>query len=149
MKFVPYEMKTSVISVYSYADKALRGTVTNPYFKDPIAFDNAIQLIMIIDELQDAINFPLESTRTRSFTPMDDGTSLLASRKVFSGADILARPLASFKLNIMFRQNSSWQGGLVWIENHAESQFRSLLELIMLLDNALTEAMTKPLPVQA
>jgi hypothetical protein len=149
IKFVPYEMKTSVISIFSYKDKTLKGTIANPYFENPVFFDNAIQLILLIDELQDAINFPLESTRTRSFAPVDDGAKLSANRRVVSGADMSVRPLASFKLNIMFRQNSSWQGGLVWIENHAESQFLSLLELIMLLDNALTEALSNPLSKQA
>ncbi|MDR1589140.1 MAG: hypothetical protein LBS51_02995 [Oscillospiraceae bacterium] len=148
VKFVPYEMKTSVISVYSYEDKVLRGAITNPYFEQPVVFDNAIQLILLVDELQDAINFPLESTRTRSFATTE-GAKLAITRKAAPVADVTGRPLASFKLNIMFRQNSSWQGGLVWIEGNAESQFRSLLELIMLLDGALTDVLTDKLSKQA
>ncbi|MDR1298760.1 MAG: hypothetical protein LBJ84_00720 [Oscillospiraceae bacterium] len=138
-KFVPYEMKTSVIAVHSYENKTLKGTVTNPYFEKPAAFDNVIQLIFLIDELQDAINFPLESMKARSFVGSDAPQSA-NERKTAEDAGLIGSPIASFKLNIMFRQNASWQGGIVWIENQSESQFRSLLELIMLLDNALTEA---------
>jgi hypothetical protein len=133
-------MKTSVIAVYSYDNKTLRGTVSNPYFERPAAFDNAIQLIFLIDELQDAINFPLESMKTRSFVGSEATPPSKANeRKTAEEASLTGQPIATFKINIMFRQNASWQGGIVWIENQSEAQFRSLLELIMLLDNALAE----------
>jgi hypothetical protein len=136
-KFVPYEMKTCIVSIRSYEGKMLKGTVSNPYFEKPVAFDNAIQFVFLLDELQDAINFPQESMRARSFVAPDEAAPArdwLAA----SAPDVIGAPIASFKLNIMFRQNASWQGGITWIENRTEAQFRSLLELIMLLDSALT-----------
>jgi hypothetical protein len=138
-KFVPYEMKTSVISVYSYEDKTMKGTVSNPYFAEPVAFENLMQLILLIDELQDSLSFPMESMRARSFvTPESDAPPKTAAH--VAGAASANPPLATFKINIMFRQNASWQGGIVWLENSTESQFRSLLELVMLFDNALTQS---------
>jgi hypothetical protein len=143
MKFVPYEMKTSVIAVHSYEGKTLRGTITNPYFKEPVAFENVIQLVLIIDELQDSLNFPQESMKTRSFVEEPDGAPASAAvMKTASEAGLTGAPIASFKINVMFRQNASWQGGIVWLDTQTESQFRSLLELIMLLDGAIMSAIS-------
>jgi hypothetical protein len=116
--------------------------VTNPYFKEPVAFENVISLVFIIDELQGALNFPQESMRTRSFTESSEAAAAPVARKTASEAGMTGKPIASFKLNVMFRQNASWQGGIVWIDTQTESQFRSLLELIMLLDSALTQAVS-------
>ena len=46
---------------------------------------------------------------------------------------------ATFRLEILFRQNSSWQGRVTWLENKTEATFRSLLELILILDEALAD----------
>jgi hypothetical protein len=131
-------MKTCTITVYSYEGKTLRGTVSNPYFKKPAVFENAIQFVLLIDELQDTICFPRESMKTRSFSDPEEPKPVY-ERKTAEEAGMIGRSLASFKLNIMFRQNASWQGNIVWIDNRTESQFRSVLELIMLLDSALTD----------
>jgi len=39
---------------------------------------------------------------------------------------------------ILFRQNASWQGSVVWVEGRQEERFRSALELVLLMDSALT-----------
>ena len=48
--------------------------------------------------------------------------------------------VATFSMRILFRQNSSWQGSLTWIEGNQEEYFRSVLELIVLMENALRYA---------
>ena len=40
-------------------------------------------------------------------------------------------------MRILFRQNASWQGELLWMEKNARQSFRSVLELITLMDSAL------------
>ena len=47
------------------------------------------------------------------------------------------KPLATFQLSVLFRQNASWQGSLTWLERAEEARFRSVLELVGLLDSAL------------
>lgn len=44
---------------------------------------------------------------------------------------------ATFILNVQFRQNSTWQGKLIWVEAEDEEPFCSVLELLKLLDSAL------------
>ena len=51
--------------------------------------------------------------------------------------------MATFKLSILFRQNSSWQGSVLWLEEDSEAQFRSALELVKLIDSVLTSIQVK------
>ena len=44
---------------------------------------------------------------------------------------------ATFFVCVRYRQNATWQGTLVWKEKEREVEFRSALELIVLVDNAL------------
>lgn len=46
---------------------------------------------------------------------------------------------ATFSVQILFRQNCSWQGEIVWFEGEKRLRFRSLLEMITLMDEALNE----------
>ena len=44
--------------------------------------------------------------------------------------------VATFAVRVLFRQNASWQGSILWVEGDREESFRSVLELIFLLDSA-------------
>jgi len=45
--------------------------------------------------------------------------------------------MATFEVQVLFRQHSSWQGMVVWTEKKMQQRFRSVLELVILLDSAL------------
>ena len=102
-RFVPHEMKRSLIRVYSYRNKEIRGTLQNPYFEEEPYFERA------------AAGAPRPAPEA------------LGEQK----------PLATFQLSVLFRQNASWQGSLTWLERAEEARFRSVLELVGLLDSAL------------
>ncbi len=42
-----------------------------------------------------------------------------------------------FELEVLFRQNYSWQGRLRWLSGGKEATFHSVLELIFILETAL------------
>ena len=44
----------------------------------------------------------------------------------------------TFLINIKYRQNSSWQGTVQWVETGKIQNFKSCLELIRLMDLAVT-----------
>lgn len=48
----------------------------------------------------------------------------------------IQRP-STFIVQILYQQNSTWQGTVKWVEAQKSQQFRSALELIRLLDNAV------------
>jgi hypothetical protein len=55
-----------------------------------------------------------------------------------SGTTALDGKIATFTLKLLFRQNVSWQGSVLWHEGNSEETFRSVLELLILMDNALS-----------
>ena len=45
--------------------------------------------------------------------------------------------LGSFVIRVQHRQNNSWQGRVTWLDENKSENFRSVLELIHLIDDAL------------
>jgi hypothetical protein len=130
--FIPRAMKTSEIRVTSYENKVICGTLRNPFFGAELEFHGLIQLLLLLEKLQDELDYPQRAAETRSFQKA--GCRPVPLREA---ADTEARPLATFLLSIYFRQNVSWQGTVVWAERCQSANFRSDLELIMLMDGAL------------
>ena len=44
-----------------------------------------------------------------------------------------------FILEVNDTRNQSWQGSLKWVEGHKQESFRSMLELLRLIDSAVGE----------
>jgi len=47
---------------------------------------------------------------------------------------------SEFLVRVLFRQNASWQGEIHWIDQDKKKYFKSVLELIMLMQSAMDEA---------
>ena len=46
------------------------------------------------------------------------------------------RKRATFKVEILYQQNASWQGEIIWMEEKKRLYFRSALELMRMMDSA-------------
>jgi len=44
----------------------------------------------------------------------------------------------TFEISVKFMQNSTWQGQIHWFEKNRKQNFRSALEMLKLMDEALT-----------
>ena len=44
-----------------------------------------------------------------------------------------------FVVQVQYRQNSTWQGQVIWAEKNKKEYFRSALELMKLIDSAMSE----------
>ena len=128
------------ICIDSIVDGEMSGKIYHCYSKEPVAFSNIIRMIEAAEAFFDRIRFPEESTQMRSFEkkePMQEPKP----EKVCMPEEILTKHgvAGTFLLNVRYRQNSSWQGELQWIEGNITYQFASVLELIKILNNALHE----------
>jgi ABC-type phosphate/phosphonate transport system ATPase subunit len=45
----------------------------------------------------------------------------------------------TFEISVKFMQNSTWQGQIHWVEKNQKQNFRSALEMLKLMDEALNE----------
>lgn len=119
-------------------DEELSGRIYHCYSKEPWKFTNILQLIELADDFFDKLEFPQASTSARSFTSIQfSGVDRLD--KVWSPEDFIENrgQKGTFFLNVRYRQNSSWQGSVTWVEEQREQHFRSALELLKLIDGAL------------
>ncbi len=46
---------------------------------------------------------------------------------------------ASFLVRILYRRNASWQGEIQWMEGQSTQRFRSALELVALMQEAMDQ----------
>ena len=102
--------------------------------QDAVAFQSLSQFLIRIENLLEELQAPQSYTAHRKFSALlcpDADTTLAA--QTCKGAK------ATFELQILFRQHSSWQGILLWKERKEERSFRSVLELVVLLDSALRD----------
>lgn len=49
----------------------------------------------------------------------------------------------TFIVKILYQQNNTWQGTVNWADQRKEQHFRSALELIRLIDDAINEGKPK------
>jgi len=49
----------------------------------------------------------------------------------------------TFEVSVRFQQNATWQGQILWAEKNIKQNFRSVLEMLKLMDEALAEGDAK------
>jgi len=124
------EYRITTVCIDSYHRGEMRGRFYNPYLEGGQSFESITQFLLSMEQALDGMDFPKAFTARRSFAPPERDTGP-PSLRFQTGQQ------ATFQLRILFRQNASWQGSLVWLEGTQEQSFRSVLELIHLMDSAL------------
>ena len=125
--------KTYVVCVDSYDEKVLRGRIYNVLQISAIAFTSTVDMLLKLEALLDEAKL-LQSYSTKRVFTQNKPTDTLFNRT----ESIDEGELATFSLKLLFRQNASWQGSVLWCEGNSEESFRSVLELLLLMDNALS-----------
>ena len=138
-QFIKNEYRSILLCIDSYENKNLMGRLYHPYIKGVRGFSNVMQLLLIAEGLFDIMDFPQPFETIRRFWkhPMTNEFECQTENE----SEIMTPPpgkLANFQLRVVFRQNASWQGSLAWLDQNKEESFRSVLELLMLLNEALS-----------
>lgn len=132
-RFIPRGRSVMTVRIVSYQNGCLQGRLSGVDLEGELEFDSTIELLLQMQQLMDSSNAPQRNEEVRSF--LGEGSSSVR-KKLASTAK--ASTLATFQINVMFRQNATWQGNLLWVDVNEEAHFRSVLELLMLLNSALT-----------
>lgn len=125
--------RTTMICIDSYENGVPVGRFYNQYSADGILFHGAIDLIKKIDTMLNQMGTPQSFSRVRAFAekPVADMTD--AAKKVIDKGKV-----ATFRVKVLFRQHTSWQGSIAWQEGKCEEPFRSVMELLLLIDSAIS-----------
>lgn len=127
----PWNQQTILVCVDSYENGVPRGHMYLPG-QEGQRFDSLSQLLLRAERLLERGGGVQSFTTPRIFSlvrPLSDAPC---------DAEVLSRGnAATFEMRVLFRQHASWQGELLWMEKNTRQSFRSVLELITLLDSAL------------
>jgi len=108
-----------------------------------------------MEEVFDATKFPGTFLKPRTFGSVKRGTKKGHARgRETTGEAItpisfedMAGAKSTFEITVRYRQNATWQGHILWIEKGLQQEFRCVLEMLKLIDEALTEGEILEAPV--
>lgn len=123
--------RMNIVCVDSYDEGVMKGRFYS-HEGTGECFSSLSQFLLKMEEQLDQTKLPQAYTSPRTFS-------------MFLEQDYEEPPMpavrkgqrATFELKVIFRQHSSWQGVILWREGKQEFSFRSVLELIFLMDSAL------------
>lgn len=118
------------------------GEIWEEYDTEPEHFTSILGAVRYIENFLDELNFPQRSMVPRSFTKAPaGGTQTGRHRERVKRMDNLEAKNGeegTFIVQIKYRQNATWQGQVVWAEQNRKEYFRSALELLRLIDGAMS-----------
>lgn len=127
-----YDPRTFLIYIDAYENDNPIGRYYNPCREESGTFKSLTQLLLQLEQVMDEKRMPQSFHTVRTFFPMmgywNEGGEAVSPR---------AGRLATFAVYILFRRNASWQGIFLWQEENKSIPFRSVLELIILMDSVL------------
>ena len=118
------------------------GRMYHYYSREEIPFLNEYHLLTLMEEVMEHINYPQSSTTMRNYKSEghEAGAPVKKEKpqKVVGQEELMSHKgkLATFVVYIQYRQNATWQGDIVWVEQNTTRSFRSVLEMLKLMDNA-------------
>lgn len=113
---------------------------------EALPFYGLMEMMYAMECMLDCINFPQACFEYRSFSgkcaALTERKRQNEVREHMEGIekefmDDEKTPRSTFVVNVLFRQNATWQGTIGWVDRKQTKRFRSSLELMKLIDEAL------------
>jgi len=128
------------VSITTLRDATVQGVVTHLSAQQSRGFRSLLELLSLIHNRLEELGMPVPGVETRSW----QRSPLTLKRKgevVMNEKDAAATEPrvggTAFLVRILFRQNATWMGEIHWLEGEKKLYFRSLLEMVMLMQEAL------------
>ena len=139
MSGLPNSYRYMVLCLDNYDRKVMRGRMYHPVCEEGVYFSSTMELLCEMESMCDAIAYPKASLEQRRFQKTEKVSLSLMQQRTREHIHRERRgALGTFLIRVCFRQNASWQGTVQWLETGKELKFRSTLELLMMMDSALT-----------
>jgi hypothetical protein len=133
------------------------GRIFHQYADDPIEFEGVADLMLRVEDLFDEWDFPQRGLAERVFTKeAKEAIKEREKRHHMSDSDMLPieiiqekygvrniqnkkGSLGTFVVQVVYRQDATWQGHVIIKESNEKKDFISALELIKIMDQAIGE----------
>lgn len=129
-----------ILCVDVFHPERLQGRMYHSYSASPGIFQSTEQMTFQMEELYEKLQFPHASTNERSFKDEKKPYHQAEERvQIMSDQELLSKhgDLGTFIVRVQHRQNSSWQGRITWMEQDKTINFRSVWEMIKLIESAV------------
>ena len=139
-----------VVLVDERAPFSFSGRLYSDYFQRALPFSCPEELLSLSRALLDALSFPQTATSCRSFhsrrgasaphpTPKRSMESMKHESSLPSQQNetVPTGKKGTFVVQVLYRQNATWQGTVRWLDTNKTQPFRSVLELLSLMQEAL------------
>ena len=136
----PSALSKLFVYVDSYTGHDFGGKLYVYNGAEEIDFDNALDMIKKATEAFDRISFPQAVFQGRSFDESLDvrKNEVMRYSKMEQQSGVAEHEKkATFIIHVKFRQNSTWQGEIKWVNQNKVQYFRSSLEMVKLMDQAV------------
>ena len=135
-----YDTRAMLVAVDSYDHQVPAGRLFYPAREECRAFSSLTQLLLQMNACMDVENTPQAFHVVRTFFPQNRFVAGETREETLEyGKE------ATFTVAVLYRRNSSWQGKVTWMEKGKTERFRSVLELIHLINSAALEQDMRPL----
>lgn len=132
-----------IIHVYSCNQWVLKGSASHVQSGHSMVFHSMLEIVLALQARMDENGFPQSTTARRLWRSSPEDQDLYtypAESESSPPSDMMPESiLASFLIRVQFRQNASWQGTMIWMEQKESCAFRSLLEMLTLIAEALSQ----------
>jgi hypothetical protein len=141
------------VELMSFGHGLMCGTLHSAHLESPYEFFDLAHMILRMEGLFDQMRFPEALNRTRSFFEDGDGGAATGAATGIKKDDASACVLKSaieqasrdgvpatkctFTIAVKFRRNATWQGHVHWLQANKKQDFRSVLELLKLIMEAI------------
>lgn len=121
----------------------IEGCLYHGYSREGIPFRGYEDILKIAENFFNELGFPHRGTGDRDIRGRTHNSRKKEGMtRVMSEEELLEQhgDMGTFVIRVQHRQHSSWQGRVAWLDKDQTVSFRSVLELIKIIDGALDEA---------
>ena len=136
-------VSVGVLACVDKKENGFSGRMFCQLLPEPVKFNDAVALIAEIEKIFDTFSFPHSYTTRRTFKEAGGGKAEKREEAVryMTHEEMLENKgeKGTFVVSVRFRQNATWQGSIKWVEEKKEVNFRSALEMLTLMKEAIGE----------
>ncbi|MBS4022814.1 MAG: hypothetical protein KGZ79_10425 [Dethiobacter sp.] len=132
-----------IVRVSSVQNATWQGKIEHIQSGQAQLFRSFLEMLFLAQEKLDTLGYPQPDTELRSWSNKKYNYLSRGGKTEMANCNEqeVSLPVGglSFLIRVQFRQNSTWQGTVQWLDKKKTRPFRSLLELVNLVNEAIND----------
>ncbi len=132
----------AVLCIDEFTDHGIfKGRLYHHFHDGPVAVGSFLDMTRRLEDLFDEMQFPRPGLKMRSFQQKQAAPAQREKEReiIMSDKELLTQhgDLGTFIIRVQQRQSGTWQGRVTWADQNKTVHFRSILELIKLIESGI------------